>query len=53
MMTLDRIRVLDITQYLATLTLPIGRAAADVGIGVPAFSPIGYARVHRGRTGHG
>ena len=33
--------------------MPVGLAIADVGTGVHAFSAIGYALFHRGRTGQG
>ena len=33
--------------------LPVGLGIADVGTGVHAFSAIGYALFHRGRTGEG
>ncbi|MGE0857915.1 MAG: CaiB/BaiF CoA transferase family protein [Gammaproteobacteria bacterium] len=33
--------------------MPMGFAVADVGTGVHAFSAIGYALFHRGRTGEG
>ncbi len=33
--------------------MPIGLAMADIGSGVHAFSAVGYALFHRGRTGQG